>query len=209
MDHNKYLITDDLITPFCAFLRKMGISVRDPTSAHGQMVIPAEYFRVPKAYDRDKITHILRKNKMIASEIRRPAIKDEKIKEDFEKMIESSFMRELEDSYNHQTEEQKELMEDTREYSLLLDGARDLGHNNSRDDTLSLGDQGSMDEDISEKPEISKTLDPASVWSQYKQKSAQHLGIHSKNEERTPTPMSPIKPIREETSLNDAAQPSP
>lgn len=107
MDHNKYVVSDDLITPFYMFLREMGISMRDPTSAHGQMVIPAEYFKVPRAYDRDKITHILRKNNMVASEIRRAAMNDEKMQEEFEKLIESSFIRELEDSDNRQSEEQK------------------------------------------------------------------------------------------------------
>lgn len=95
MDHNKYAVSDDLVTPYYMFLRDMGISVRDPTSAHGQMVIPAEYFKVPKAYDRDKITHILRKNNMMASEIRRAALNDEKMQEDFERMIESSFTHDL------------------------------------------------------------------------------------------------------------------
>lgn len=71
------------------------------------MVIPAEYFKVPRAYDRDKITHILRKNNMVASEIRRAAMNDEKMQEEFEKLIESSFIRELEDSDNRQSEEQK------------------------------------------------------------------------------------------------------
>lgn len=50
----------------------------------------------------------------------------------------------------------------------MLDGTRDMGPNNSHEDTLSFGDQGSIDEEINEKPILSKTLDSVNIWSQYK-----------------------------------------
>ena len=50
MDHNDFDFCEDLITPFFHFLRQLGISCKEPISAHSQMMIPAEYFIIPKAY---------------------------------------------------------------------------------------------------------------------------------------------------------------
>ena len=50
MDHNDFDFCEDLITPFYHFLRQCKINTREPKSAHKQMIIPSEYFIIPKAY---------------------------------------------------------------------------------------------------------------------------------------------------------------
>lgn len=50
MDHNDFDFCEDLITPFYHFMKQFKMNVREPKSAHKQMVIPEEYFVIPRAY---------------------------------------------------------------------------------------------------------------------------------------------------------------